>query len=168
MSFFDDLGKKVSEAAQLAAKKSSNLLEIAKLNMAITAEEDKIEKAYAKIGKQIFAKYNSKVEVDPDVVSICEEIKVYQENLANLKSRLMDLKDVKLCIRCNAELDKSALFCPKCGTKQEKQSQEEQPHEKQHDETSQSKERVIRFCSKCGAEVTEGAVFCQNCGSKIQ
>jgi len=163
MSIFDDLGKKFSEAAQLAAKKSTNLVEITKVNMAISAEEEKIEKAYAKIGKEIFNKYNSYVEVDPDVVALCEEIKSYQENLANLKSRLMDLKDVKLCIRCNAELDKSVLFCPKCGTKQEKQSQE-----KQSDDASQSKKKEIKFCTKCGAEVTEGAAFCQSCGSKIQ
>ena len=158
MSFFDNLGKKVGEAAQVAAKKSSDLVEITKLNMAIGAEEDKIEKAYAKIGKEIFAKFTSNYEVDPDVVAFCEEIKTYQDTISNLKEKLMDLKNVKLCTGCKAELEKNAMFCPKCGAKQEKQP----------DETSQSQEKAKKFCSKCGAEVTEGSAFCQSCGSRIQ
>ncbi|NMB98242.1 MAG: zinc ribbon domain-containing protein [Clostridiaceae bacterium] len=157
MSFFDKLGKRVGEAAQVAAKKSSDLVEITKLNMSISTEEDKIEKTYAKIGKEIFAKFNSNDEVDPDVIEFCKEIKTYQDNILNLKAKLMDLKNIKLCIKCEAELDKDALFCPKCGAKQEKQP----------DEASQSQEKERKFCSKCGAEVAEGATFCQGCGSKL-
>ena len=42
MAFFGDLGKKVSEAAQTAVKKSGELVEITKLNMSIGSEEEKI------------------------------------------------------------------------------------------------------------------------------
>lgn len=157
MSIFDSLGKRVSEAAQAAAKKSSDLVEITKLNMAISAEEDKIEKTYAKIGKELFARYNSKIEVDPDIAAFCEEIKSYQNTISDLKAKLMDLKNIKLCTGCQAEMDKNAQFCPKCGTKQE-----QRPVENADDQ-----EQTGKFCPKCGAEVSEGSAFCQSCGTKI-
>ena len=38
MAFFQDLGKKITNAAQDASKKTTELLEISKLNSAITVE----------------------------------------------------------------------------------------------------------------------------------
>lgn len=157
MSIFNNLGKKFGEAAQAAAKKSSDLVEITKLNMAISAEEDKIEKTYAKIGKEVFAKYNSKDEVDPSLTALCEEIKTYQDTILDLKAKLMDLKNIKLCVECQAELDKNIQFCPKCGAKQEQTPPE----------NVESQENAGKFCPKCGAEVSEGSAFCQSCGTKI-
>jgi hypothetical protein len=39
MAFFENIGKRVSEAAQVAAKKSSELVEVTKLNSSISSEE---------------------------------------------------------------------------------------------------------------------------------
>ena len=50
MSFFENLGKKVGEAAQAAARKSSEIVEVTN-NASINAEEDKIQKLYSEIGK---------------------------------------------------------------------------------------------------------------------
>lgn len=154
MAFFDSFGKKVSEAAQSAAKKSSELVEVTKINMSISSEEDKIKKHFSKIGEEIYAKYAEGNEIDPDFMEMCQEIGTIREKINDLKAKIMELKNVKLCTNCGAELDRSIVFCPKCGTKQEDIPKEEAPKGK--------------ICPKCGAQVTEGSAFCQSCGSKVE
>jgi RNA polymerase subunit RPABC4/transcription elongation factor Spt4 len=48
------------------------------------------------------------------------------------------------CIKCNADIEKSAQFCPYCGTKVENTS----------------------YCVKCGKSLDEGSDFCPYCGTK--
>ena len=43
MSFFDELGQKVSKAAQVAAEKSGEIVEITKINANISSEESKVK-----------------------------------------------------------------------------------------------------------------------------
>ena len=43
MSFFDDLGKKVSRATQTVTQKGKELAEITKLNFSVSEEEKKID-----------------------------------------------------------------------------------------------------------------------------
>ena len=60
MAFFDNISSlrdKASEAAQAAAKKTKKLAEIAKANVSIYGEEDKIKKAEAELGKLYYRDY---------------------------------------------------------------------------------------------------------------
>ncbi|NLC67640.1 MAG: zinc ribbon domain-containing protein [Clostridiaceae bacterium] len=127
MSLFEQISKKVGEAAQVAAKKSGELVEIAKLNMNIVAEEDKIKNIYLKIGENTYAKYRSGNEIDADFIADCEKIMEYQKVLDGLKAKIREIKNMKLCTSCGEEVQDNALFCPKCGAKLEKtDSQQEQ------------------------------------------
>lgn len=156
MPIFDNLGKKVGEAAQTAAKKSSELVETTKLNMNISTAEDKINKIYLKIGKNTFAKFNAGYEINPDFVDDCKEIKQLQDEINNLKAKIMELKNVKLCTSCGAELNRDVMFCPKCGSKQEQPA------------PSEEKDSENVFCKNCGASIPEGSAFCQSCGTKVE
>jgi len=55
-----------------------------------------------------------------------------------------DAKGLPQCPRCQHENPKEALFCMKCGTKQQ------------------------RTCKNCGAEYTEEATFYMKCGTKLE
>lgn len=52
------------------------------------------------------------------------------------------------CKNCNFEIDDSALFCPKCGTKTERE------------------EKKTVFCTGCGKQLNENDAFCSSCGKK--
>lgn len=119
MAFLENLGKKVGEAAQAAAKKSGELVEITKLNVNIGSEEDKIQKIYSQIGKNLFEKYKASGAVDEDFREACETIKVHEQNIASLKDKIMELKSIKACIGCGAEMDRTQAFCSKCGARNE-------------------------------------------------
>ena len=118
MSMFENLTKKVSDTAKAAAKKSSEIVEVTKLNMNISAEEDKIKKAFADIGKQVYEAYSNGEEVAENYKSICEEIRGYEDSIKETKQKILELKNVKVCPNCGAELELDTAFCSSCGTKQ--------------------------------------------------
>jgi len=159
MQFFENLGKKVGEAAQAAAKKSSELVEITKLNASISSEEDKIQKLYVQIGKTIFEKFEQTGTADDTVKEACVQITEHMANVKAYKEKIAELKGVKTCINCGAEMERTQLFCGKCGTKNELP---------QTGTTAQAAEQPAKpTCPACNAEVVEGAAFCTNCGQKL-
>jgi RNA polymerase subunit RPABC4/transcription elongation factor Spt4 len=156
MSIFDSLGKKATELAQSAAKKSGELVETTKLSLAVNSEEDKITKNFTEIGKIAYEKYVSSKNAEPEFLSLFEEISASKNTIARLKSQIMAVKNIKLCTNCSVEIEKGVGFCPKCGSKQEEPQSE-----------AVVSETAVKNCSKCNAEVVDGAAFCASCGSKI-
>ncbi|NLH96414.1 MAG: zinc ribbon domain-containing protein [Clostridiaceae bacterium] len=159
MQFFENLGKKVGEAAQAAAKKSSELVEITKLNASINSEEDKIQKLYSQIGKTIFENFEQTGTADDAVKEACVQITEHMANIKAYREKIAELKGIKSCINCGAEMERTQLFCGKCGTKNELP---------QDDTAAPAAEQPAKpTCPSCNAEVGEGAAFCTNCGTKL-
>jgi predicted RNA-binding Zn-ribbon protein involved in translation (DUF1610 family) len=160
MSVFENFTKKVSDTAKAAAKKSGDIVEITKLNMNVGSEEDKIEKKYSEIGKLLYESYVSGKTVGEEFKPHCEEIEKYFENVSAMKQKIQELKKIKNCPVCGAELEADVLFCPKCGTKQEIPESKEEP-EKDEKEPDELK------CPSCGAEYESETAFCPKCGTKL-
>ena len=160
MPFFDNLGKKVGEAAQAAAKKSNELVEVTKLNMSVNTEEDKVSKLYGEMGRKLYASYKAGEEALPDFTGDFEQINVCEQNIKEIRRKIMELKNVKLCQKCGAELAPTAMFCPKCGAKQETAPPPPEPEVK-------VEEAASSFCPECGTEVLADTAFCSNCGAQI-
>lgn len=156
MAFLENLGKKVGEAAQAAAKKSGELVEITKLNVNIGSEEDKIQKLYTQIGKTVYEKYSAAGATDADTKENCEAIRVHEQNIKALRDKIMEVKNVKTCAGCGAEIDKAMPFCSKCGTKNETVPVQE---------AAQQTSAIT--CAACGAALPAGSAFCTNCGAKL-
>jgi len=131
MSVLEKFSKKITETAKAAAKKSGDIVEVTKLNMSISAEEDKIKKAYMEIGKLIYERYSKGKSVPEGIEGICEKIKAYEDNINEMKEKIYTLKNIKICPSCNAELEMDVNFCPRCGMKQEKVKPEEQLNEEE-------------------------------------
>lgn len=116
MAFLDNLTKKVGDAAKTAAKKSGELVETTKVNMAISSEEDKIKVIYAEMGKYIYSKYKGGENIDPNLIQNCQLIDGVEENIVALKEKLMQIKNAKVCPNCGQQVELSTVFCPKCGS----------------------------------------------------
>ncbi|MDD5603111.1 MAG: zinc ribbon domain-containing protein [Eubacteriales bacterium] len=154
MAFFDNLSKKVADTARTAAKKSGDLIEIAKINSNINSEEDKIEKVYLEMGKVIYSAYQKGDESAAKFAAQCEQIKNLEASVAELRRRIQDVKGVKNCTVCGAELEMDVMFCSKCGSKQEPVAPKEDT-------------AGMKACPACGALVAEGNAFCNKCGAKM-
>lgn len=159
MAFLENLGKRVGEAAQAAAKKSGELVETTKLNVNISSEEDKIQKLYTQIGKALYEKYTAAGVTDDDVKESCEAVKVHEQNIKALRDKILELKGTKLCINCGTEMERTQIFCSKCGTKND------MPAPETAAEAPQAAASPV--CPACGSVLQPGAGFCTNCGTKI-
>lgn len=113
MSFFDDLGKKISQVAQTAVQKTKEMADVAKLNSSISDEEKRINDNYLQIGKLYVSLHDAEHEADFDafIAAIHEsegKIKGYQQ-------QIKDIKGIVKCEKCGAEVSKDAAFCSSCG-----------------------------------------------------
>lgn len=112
------IGKYLEDGVSNVAYKSENLIEVSKLNMAISSEEKMVDDICRKIGKKIYNDYKEKKVTDKSLINKCEEIEAIEKDINALKKKLMKLKDKKACKKCGSEMDRGASFCPKCGKEQ--------------------------------------------------
>ena len=88
MAFFDSIDsirEKAAEAAQTAAKKTKKLAEIAKANVSIYSEEDKIKKAQQELGKLYYRDYVVGEEMDEaEYLPWCQQIDEAKQTIADL------------------------------------------------------------------------------------
>ncbi len=90
---FDSLYEKATEAAQYAAKKTKKLAEIAKANLSIYAEEDKIKKAQLELGKLYYRDYVLGEEQDEaEYLPWCKRIDESKQTIADMRDYLDELK----------------------------------------------------------------------------
>jgi ribosomal protein L40E len=147
------IAKSVGDEAVNAAKKSGELLEITKLNHAISNEEDKINAILPKMGNISYQKFKNGESIDPDLLNYCNKIEEIKSAIAVLKQKILDIKSVRICQNCQAELGQDVTFCPKCGAKQDTP------------ETIIAEE--IKTCPNCASPVPLDSAFCTSCGTKI-
>lgn len=119
MEFIKDITRKVTDTAKVAAKKSSDMVEITKLNFNIGSEEDKITKAYTQMGELVYNSFEKGEEVPENFKELCQKVVAIKENIGRMRKQILKLKNVKFCPGCKEELQGEVAFCHKCGTKQE-------------------------------------------------
>lgn len=90
MSVLNDIGKKLGEAAEIAANKAKEVTEIAKLNSYISAEEKEINKIYCEIGKLVYEQ--SKDEAIGHFGKLCKDINESKEKIAEYKNQIEKVK----------------------------------------------------------------------------
>ncbi len=152
MGFFDDLSRKVSDAGQTAVQKTKEMSDIARINSLVSQNETKINNLYTQIGKLYVEKYG--VDGAESFTELVNGIKEAEKQNEDYKKQVQDIKGVRRCPSCGAEVPKDAAFCSSCGSVMPK-IEEVIP------------EDMIK-CGKCGALVKKGMKFCTSCGQPIQ
>ncbi|HEY8499121.1 MAG TPA: zinc-ribbon domain-containing protein [Clostridia bacterium] len=111
MAFMDDLkkfGKNISQ-------KTGDMVEVTKLNSAISQEKEKIRKLYYEIGTAIYEQY--KTGNNPEVEEKCAQIAEIEQKIEELQQKIQEIKSSKKCPGCGTEVSTDTAFCPQCGTK---------------------------------------------------
>jgi len=145
MAFFKDLSKKISEGVQDASEKAAELVEVNKLNFAISKEKTAIDEAKRQIGDKIFAMYQAGQTI-PDNISVeLTSIGSHLQAIAGFEAKISEIKSVPGSQRGEtmaANTPTPAENLPGAATG--------------------------RFCGNCGAAMAEGSAFCGECGQKAQ
>lgn len=184
MAFFDEIGKKLSHTGQMAVQKTKEMADVAKLNSSISDEEKKINNAYYQIG-QLYVDLHSE-DFEPNFEVLITQLKESQNNVENLKKQIQDIKGVKRCTTCGAEIPNNATFCSSCGTAVIQQKTVDAANLIKCTNCGKMIEKGMKFCTFCGNEVIsqpiqsdekkclfcgavldDGVAFCTNCGKPV-
>jgi len=192
MSFFE----KLTSAGKDMAKKTKDLADIAKLNMQISSEEDKIKNKYIEIDKLYYELFSS--SPDEKFAEFCASITESKNKIDDLKKQILEIKGVKKCSNCGAEIDFSAAFCSACGNKVINDENTTTDNAAENNETSentesdqtntcsesvevaetsnisanvddpQNVESEVSLCPSCNNTVSADNAFCTSCGTKLK
>lgn len=149
MAFFDDLGKKLSQAGQTAVQKTKEMTDIARINGMISDEEKKVNNNYYQIGKLYVAMHQT--DFESDFAEMMTAIKESETKIRDYKQQIQDIKGVVRCEKCGAEVVSNVAFCSSCGAPMPKQ------------DTSANNGNLIK-CTGCDAMVDKNMRFCTSCG----
>jgi len=92
VGFFNNLGNKLGKTAQTVTKKSEDLVEIAKLNITIGNEEDKIKKLLLEMGSELYAKFDNGECFGESLNEKCTQVKAIYNSIASLKEKVNSVK----------------------------------------------------------------------------
>lgn len=154
MAFWEQMGKKISDAGQGAAQQAKNFSEVTKLNGSISEKEKKISQLYLAIGEAYYAQHRD----DPAAEQLdkVEEIKTLAAEIERCRNEINRIKGIMKCPNCGAEVSAGSAFCNSCGTKMPQEQKEEPVPE------------GMRRCPGCNALVSVENAFCNQCGIKLE
>jgi len=169
MAFFQDLGKKISTAASDASKKTSEMIEISKLNSSINAEKSSITEVQKKIGGLVYELFISGEQLSEVLVADLQIIAEKNQNIAGFENKIAEIK-------AEAERHKEEAALVAAAAQEQRQQQQaeaaSQPPVQQAEAASQPPEQQAppaagtKFCVGCGAPLESGMIFCGTCGTK--
>lgn len=120
MSKFDEMLEeflfKARNVADVAGKKTSEVVESGKLRYQAKQLEWDIEKTYAKLGAIVYESKRSTENFEEIISLAVSEIDALKERLEDLEGKLRTVKRVVKCESCGKENDLSARFCARCGS----------------------------------------------------
>lgn len=121
---FDHLVNKAKGLADMAGRKTEEMLEISKLKYNCVQLNNEIQRSYEKLGAFAY-KFHKTGEENPELVEMCvNEIDTLLEKLRELTERIDEAQNKVRCPSCGSMNDSGAQFCMKCGGKLPEANQE--------------------------------------------
>ena len=114
MGFFNEIGKKTSEATSKITKET-------KLKIKINDNKNKITDIYEEIGKKVYEKHvrEENISIEEELYEECLKIDEISTEIDLARKEILKLNNKKQCSKCYAEIEKDSVFCSKCGQKLE-------------------------------------------------
>lgn len=152
MAFFDEIGKKITDASVKTFQKGKELSDAARLNAQISEEQAKINNLYYQIGKLYVTVHRAdNEEMFRGMIASIDEA---ENNIQQWKATVEELRGVQRCEKCGAEVPRGVAFCSICGNPMAAQQASAVP------------EGFVQ-CMNCGAQVRKDMRFCTTCGKPM-
>lgn len=119
------VAKKTEEAVEVVAKKTEETVEVQKVKSQIRVLERSNERDFQDIGKIVYERYQKGKVIDTEFIELCEAISTREDSIENYKKQMAEIKGLDVCPNCKAHVEANVVFCPKCGAKIEQESYEE-------------------------------------------
>ena len=115
---FSKITKSLSESASNVVQKSNELIAVSALNGEINDEEKKKDIIYIAIGKVVYNSFINKRELSDEIKQKCEAVLEHDEQIKIIMEKIINVKRIKKCPNCGADMNISINFCPDCGVMQ--------------------------------------------------
>lgn len=117
MDIIEKIISNVEKTAKSVVQRSTDVVEITKLKMAISNAEAEAEELTLEVGRLVYDAYRSG-EGNPELVEEkCEQIEALKKEIEDKRNQYAKLRNLKRCNACEYENEADAIYCCKCGTK---------------------------------------------------
>ena len=117
MDFWEDVYKKVSDAAEFTAKETGKYTEIAKAKFNLMREKSRLEDAYRNLGEVYYTQLKTSEIDEKKITSAYDKVEKSIVEIDRINQEINVLKNTVTCESCGQKIDKDNAFCPKCGHK---------------------------------------------------
>ena len=156
MSFFDELGRKITDAGKAASEKAKDLAEVTHLNSVIKEKQAQADALTAELGEAYFnAHVNDK---NCEFYDKVKEIDNLKKAIDDCRSSILEIKGLVECPFCGTQFDADENCCPNCG--------KAIPRRAQSIVSGNGEEKLI--CAVCGYHMRPGSNFCIMCGTPVK
>lgn len=128
MGVFEDILGKAKDVADVAGKKTGEIVELSRLKMQCVSVNNDIKHLYEKLGNAVYSMAKSDYENPELVQSLIDDIDEELEHLNELNDRIADLKNINICSCCGNKNPAEACYCAKCGNRLTREFDEEYEH----------------------------------------
>ncbi len=118
MEIWDDIVKKLTNAADYTIKEAEKLTSTAKLKFSIIDEENRLQSLYAMVGKRYYDSLKDSEEILEEYKAAFAEIKAKYEALEKMYEEQAASKNCNICPGCKSKVANDAAYCSVCGLKQ--------------------------------------------------
>lgn len=155
MAFFEEIGKKITNAGQGVAQQTKNLTETTRLNAKISENKKKMSQLLFEMGNDYYKKHRK--DQDCEEQEYIDQLNELFHEILRYQREIEEIKTSETCKVCGSRIAEGASFCMSCGAK----VGADEIEDIEDDEP-------IRKCPACGAPVDEDCVFCMACGTKLE
>lgn len=115
MNFF----RKIKDSAGKMTDRAQNVVEIGRLNTQISNIERELGLYYQKMGEVFYEGYHLKdmSEAEKEMLELAKTCDLLVEERDEVRFKIAELKNERLCGACGKSVAQDALFCPYCGSK---------------------------------------------------
>ncbi len=153
MAFFEEIGKKLSNAGQGVAQSTKNFADVTRLNGLISDKEKRVSQLHSAIGEAYYNRHKD----DPaaEERQSIDEINTLQQEIQQYQNEIQQIRGVTKCPKCGADVAITAGFCNVCGAQLPRQT------------AAEPAEEEGSVCPNCHSPVAKGSSFCTNCGTRL-
>lgn len=127
MAIFEDFGKRLSQAAQVVGKRTSEVAELGRLNAKLQSLRQDLDALYIQIGKAFYNERDDERARDAARV-FCDHVDTVKGQIESVLRKIDRLKQQRRCEKCGDVQPAKAVFCANCGAKlPDDEPEEEEP-----------------------------------------
>lgn len=117
MGFLDDAINKTKEVFDVACQKTGEVVTTEKQRFNIASLKSKCEKDYADLGRIYYELVKNSGDLDDNTRNLVDAISEKREEIARLNADIQNIKNKRVCPKCNANIDINSSYCNSCGEK---------------------------------------------------